>query len=135
MLWIWLYVSRQATALWERMIILKWKRILDYSWKVCKRTQPLDFSKISPEQARNVEMTLQAAPIEKLEADIEDRDIAGGPTGEVSIKLVRPPGSRERNLPVVVYLHGGGWVCGGFDTHDRLIRELTNGAQGSYSVR
>ena len=53
-----------------------------------KNSAPLDFSKISPEQARNVEMTLQAAPIEKLEADIEDHDIAGGPTGEVSIKLV-----------------------------------------------
>jgi acetyl esterase len=28
-----------------------------------------------------------------------------------------------------VYLHGGGWVLGGSDTHDRLVRELANGAQ------
>jgi acetyl esterase len=29
----------------------------------------------------------------------------------------------------VVYLHGGGWVLGGSDTHDRLVRELANLAQ------
>ena len=26
----------------------------------------------------------------------------------------------------MVYFHGGGWVLGGIDTHDRLVRELTN---------
>ena len=85
--------------------------------------------KLSPEQARNVLSSVQAAPIEKLEADIDNRSIPGGPTGEVSIQIVRPPGTRNTNLPAVVYLHGGGWVLGGSDTHDRLIRELANGAQ------
>jgi acetyl esterase len=28
-------------------------------------------------------------------------------------------------LPVVVFLHGGGWVVGSIDTHDRMCRELT----------
>ena len=27
-----------------------------------------------------------------------------------------------------MYFHGGGWVLGGFDTHERLIREITNSA-------
>ncbi len=27
-----------------------------------------------------------------------------------------------------MYFHGGGWVLGGFDTHDRLVREIANGA-------
>lgn len=85
--------------------------------------------KLSPEQARNVLSSVQAAPIEKLEADIDNRSIPGGPTGEVSIQIVRPPGTRNTNLPAVVSLHGGGWVLGGSDTHDRLIRELANGAQ------
>ena len=26
---------------------------------------------------------------------------------------------------------GGGWVLGGFDTHDRLVRELANGAHAA----
>ena len=31
-------------------------------------------------------------------------------------------------MPVVTYIHGGGWVLGGFDTHERLVRELANKA-------
>jgi acetyl esterase len=27
-----------------------------------------------------------------------------------------------------MYFHGGGWVLGGFDTHERLVRELANKA-------
>ena len=68
--------------------------------------------KLSPEQARNVLSTVQVTPIEKLEADIEDRSIPGGPNGEVSVRIVRPPGTHNTNLPVVVYFHGGGWVLG-----------------------
>jgi acetyl esterase len=31
-------------------------------------------------------------------------------------------------LPVVIHIHGGGWVLGGFDTHERWVRELANKA-------
>jgi acetyl esterase len=27
-----------------------------------------------------------------------------------------------------MHFHGGGWVLGGFDTHERLVRELANKA-------
>jgi acetyl esterase len=27
-----------------------------------------------------------------------------------------------------MYFHGSGWVLGGFDTHERLVRELANKA-------
>jgi acetyl esterase len=30
-----------------------------------------------------------------------------------------------------MYFHGGGWVLGK-DTHDRLLRDLTNGAQAAF---
>jgi acetyl esterase/lipase len=30
-------------------------------------------------------------------------------------------------LPVILYMHGGGWVLGNADTHDRLVRELAVG--------
>jgi acetyl esterase len=30
-----------------------------------------------------------------------------------------------------MYFHGGGWVLGGFDTHERLLRELANGADAA----
>lgn len=83
--------------------------------------------KLSPQQARAVLSGLQAAPVTKLPAEIENRIIPGGPTGEISIQIIRPPSSRNETLPVVMYFHGGGWVLGGVDTHDRLVRELANG--------
>ena len=30
----------------------------------------------------------------------------------------------ERPLPVLIYLHGGGWVVGNLDTHDKIMRLL-----------
>ena len=30
-----------------------------------------------------------------------------------------------------MYFHGGGWVLGSFDTHERLLRELANGSHAA----
>ena len=84
---------------------------------------------LSPQEARAVLSNLQAAgPVAILPADIENRTVPGGPNGQISIQIIRPPSSNDRTLPVVVYTHGGGWVLGGFDTHERLVRELANKA-------
>src|SRR5262249_57761841 len=68
--------------------------------------------------------------VTKLPADIEDRMISGGPTGEVSIRIIRPQGASGA-LPVVLYCHGGGWILGDKETHDRLVREIAVGAQAA----
>jgi acetyl esterase len=86
---------------------------------------------LTPTEARNVLSGLQAGPIEKLPAEIENKTIPGGPNGEISIQIVKPQGSGNETLPVVMYFHGGGWVLGGFDTHERLLRELANGAHAA----
>jgi acetyl esterase len=85
---------------------------------------------LSPEKARAVLSGLQASvPVKMLPAEIENRTISGGPSGkDTSITIVRPPNSSNETLPVVIYIHGGGWVLGGFDTHERLVRELANKA-------
>jgi acetyl esterase len=86
---------------------------------------------LSPQDAREVLRGVQVSvPVELMPADIEDRVISGGPTGEVSIRIVKPqnvPGP----LPVIVHTHGGGWILGDKDTHDRLVRELANAAQAA----
>jgi len=82
---------------------------------------------LSPKDARKVLSDLQAAEVAKLPADIEDLNIPVGPKGQVSIRIIRPEGSRD-SLPAVMYFHGGGWVLGGKDTHDRLVREIASGA-------
>lgn len=83
-----------------------------------------------PDQARAVLSGLQASgTVQKLQAEIENRNIPGGPNAkEISITIVRPQSNSNETLPVVMYFHGGGWVLGGFDTHERLVRELANKA-------
>ena len=55
-----------------------------------------------------------------------DTTIPGGPSGAVSVRILRPKGAQGR-LPVILYAHGGGWVVGNSHTHDRLVRELAVG--------
>ncbi|MGA9942496.1 MAG: alpha/beta hydrolase, partial [Nitrososphaeraceae archaeon] len=83
-----------------------------------------------PDQARAVLSGLQASgTVQKLPAEIENRTIPGGPNAiEISITIVRPQSNCNETLPVVMYFHGGGWVLGGFDTHERLVREQANKA-------
>lgn len=86
--------------------------------------------KLPIKEARNVLLKAQAISVPLLPADIEDRTIAGGPQGPVNIRIVRPQGVTKM-LPVVIYMHGGGWVLGNKETHDRLIREIAHGAQAA----
>ncbi len=62
----------------------------------------------------------------------EVRDLAiPGPGGDIPLRAYRPAG--EGPLPVVAYLHGGGWVMGDLDTHASLQRALAN-ASGAIVV-
>ena len=88
-------------------------------------TSPLH--ELSFEQARESLLSLQRSPVTAPPALIEDGAFPVGPTGSVGVRIVRPHGSNGGN-PAVLYLHGGCWVMGGRDTHDRLVRELAAGA-------
>src|SRR4051794_16670633 len=80
---------------------------------------------LSPAEARAVVDELQAAPIDKL--PVADRWITvPADVGDVRVRIVRPPDAVE-TLPVILYMHGGGWVLGNAGTHDRLVRELAVG--------
>lgn len=48
----------------------------------------------------------------------------------MSITIYRPAGAVGL-LPVIVYVHGAGWVFGDRHTHDRLVRELTTRAEAA----
>lgn len=85
---------------------------------------------LTPDEARNVLLNVQTIPIKILPADIEDIKIPVGPTGETSIRIVRPKDNHSQ-LPVILYFHGGGWILGDKDTHDRLVREIATGAQAA----
>ena len=90
---------------------------------------------LSPTDARKVlEGAAQAdpltGPVPKQPVDVEDSILSIGPKGEVRVRIVRPKGNQAQ-LPVVMYFHGGGWILGSTETHDRLIRDLANGAQAA----
>jgi acetyl esterase len=80
---------------------------------------------LSPKDARAVLDQAQSGDIAMAPASIEHRTIPGGPSGQVEITIVRPEGAME-TLPVVIYIHGGGWVLGNFGTHQRLVRDLAS---------
>ena len=86
---------------------------------------PPFFWEQTPEEARKVLDDVQAAPIDKLPVD--DRWITvPAEVGDVRVRIVRPHGATG-TLPAILYMHGGGWVLGNADTHDRLVRELAVG--------
>jgi acetyl esterase len=58
-------------------------------------------------------------------AGVEDRWFPG-PAGPTPVRLYVP--AERGPLPLVAFLHGGGWVFGGIDTHDGLCRCLANAA-------
>jgi acetyl esterase len=83
---------------------------------------------LGPEKGRETVDAVQSGDIKKLPVDIQDKVIEGGSSGQVSIRLMRPKNITAK-LPVILYLHGAGWVFGNAHTHDRLIRELAVGTE------
>jgi len=84
---------------------------------------------LEPSAARKVLDDLQAAPIDKPAIDEEWITVPAS-VGDVRVRIVKPGGTTGP-LPVVVYMHGGGWVLGNAKTHDRLVRELAVGARAA----
>jgi acetyl esterase len=85
---------------------------------------------LGPSKGRTTVDDTQAGQIARSPADIQDVKIPGGPSGEVSVRIVRPQNA-PATLPVVLYIHGAGWVFGNGHTHDRLIRQLAVGVQAA----
>jgi len=54
----------------------------------------------------------------------EDLTLEVNPGHEVPVRVTRP--SAESGLGVLVWFHGGGWVVGDLDSHDQMVRQLTN---------
>jgi len=52
-----------------------------------------------------------------------DRAVAG-PAGAVAVRIYTPRDVTDGLLPGLVYLHGGGLVCGDLETHDAFSRTL-----------
>jgi acetyl esterase/lipase len=87
---------------------------------------PLLFT-LGPEKGRLALDEAQSGSVSKHPVDIEDLTITDGPSVQLALRILRPQNARTP-LPVIVYIHGAGWVFGSTQTHDRLMRELAVGA-------
>jgi acetyl esterase len=56
-------------------------------------------------------------PVKDKVAKVEDRK-----AGNVPVRIYTPEGKGP--FPVLLYLHGGGWVLGGLDSHDDVCRSF-----------
>ncbi|MGW2327578.1 alpha/beta hydrolase [Streptomyces sp. NPDC001700] len=82
---------------------------------------------LAPAEGRKAVDEVQSGPVDTPDADEEWITVTGGPTGSVRVRIVTPAGATGP-LPVILYIHGAGWVFGNAHTHDRLVRELAVGA-------
>src|SRR5690349_17014471 len=84
--------------------------------------QPPFLFEIAPEEGRKAVDEVQSGAIAKPEVDEQWVELDG-----FKVRVIKPAGVAG-TLPVILYIHGAGWVFGNAHTHDRLVRELAVGA-------
>jgi acetyl esterase len=92
-------------------------------------SKPPFLYEMAPADARKVLEDAQSAPISKFSVDEEWITVPAA-VGDVRVRIIMPHGATGM-LPVIVYMHGGGWILGNANTHDRLVRELAVGARAA----
>lgn len=78
---------------------------------------------MKPDEARAFLQEVQQIYDYKLEADVTDTEISTANADTITLRIVRPPGNKEK-LPAIIYIHGGGWVMGDKVSHENLIKKL-----------
>ena len=109
-----------------------------------KALKPKPIEKLTPAEAReqpNPTTAVKAllkkkniTPVSNL-AKVEDSEMPGG-AGKIPVRIYTPNG--EGPFPVVVYIHGGGWVIASNDVYDaspRAIAEMANDVVVSIEYR
>jgi len=87
---------------------------------------------LSKEEARKVLVDAQASVQVDLSNVAVSQKTIHTDSGEISLNIVRPEGLTEE-LPVFIFIHGGGWILGDYPTHERLVRDLVV-ASGAVAV-
>lgn len=85
---------------------------------------------LSPTEARKVLQGAQANAV-LPPAKVNEKTIQVNGQ-DLKLFIVRPEHAKAE-LPVFMFIHGGGWILGDFPTHERLVRDLVN-ASGAAAV-
>lgn len=73
-------------------------------------------------------MTLQLSGKKEPVAMIEELNIPME-SHSVPVRIYRPKGKDIQKSPAVIYIHGGWFIAGGFETHDAVVRKLANATE------
>jgi acetyl esterase len=84
---------------------------------------PVD--QLSPDEARAGFKDLSALDQPEEVARVDDR-LVPGDGNDVPIRVYTPADAVGGNAPLLLWLHGGGWVIGDLDTADATARALAN---------
>ncbi len=80
---------------------------------------------LSPAAARAVLIgAQQGAKLPAAQVSEKVITVLGKP---LTLTIVKPENATG-TLPVFMFFHGGGWVLGDYQTHERLVRDLVNGS-------
>ncbi|CAH0495276.1 alpha/beta hydrolase [Novosphingobium sp. CECT 9465] len=90
-----------------------------------KATARPSFEQLTVAQARQVYRAARDSVGLPVLAGIETLDDSfAGRQCPVAVRRYLPAGAGEGPAPVIMFLHGGGWVIGDLDTHDAICRHV-----------
>lgn len=83
--------------------------------KPIEQLTPADARKVLINAQKSVQTDISGIDVQQKSITVDGKSI--------SLTIVRPSGVTLK-LPVFMFFHGGGWVLGDFQTHERLVRDL-----------
>ncbi|MEO6695809.1 MAG: alpha/beta hydrolase [Ignavibacteria bacterium] len=76
-----------------------------------------------PKEARAVLTGLQSSVVVNLSGIVATDKIIKQDGMTIKLKVIKPSNASGL-LPVFMFFHGGGWVLGDYQTHERMVRDL-----------
>jgi acetyl esterase len=100
--------------------------VIERMVRIQSKPDYLPLHRLPPVQAR--ELYAQGADVLEVQAAVLERVLGLGMINRhghaLALRLYAP--SENRNLPVLLFFHGGGFTVGSIQTHDILCRELAS---------
>lgn len=102
---------------------------IDPALKALVDAFPMTFKASDGVESARARLSQLQAPAEMLpDLRIENRTVGHRDLTDIPVRIYWPPVAEYRDLPVVVFYHGGGFALGDLDTHDPVARAHAVGA-------
>lgn len=103
---------------------------IDPTLKLMLDAFPMTFTAADGVEVARARLRQLQVPPEMLpDLRIENRVISHGELTDIPVRIYWPRVAEHRDLPVVVFYHGGGFALGDLETHDPVARAHAVGAE------